>query len=107
MKVEFDELIYNCTYSWTNDYNGTGVAGCLFTSNINGNSIFIPAAGGCNDSIVAEVGSFGAYWSATYSRYINSFHQSWIFSIRETIVKAPNSVSKFYSGKTIRAVCDR
>ena len=47
------ELLGNTTSSWTTDYNGTGVAGMLFTSN-NGNSIFFPAAG-----VVVDRGSVG------------------------------------------------
>lgn len=39
------ELLDNTTSSWTTDYNGTGVAGTIFTSNNNRNSIFFPAAG--------------------------------------------------------------
>lgn len=47
------ELLNNTTSSWTTDYNGTGVAGMIFTSN-NGNSIFFPAAG-----VVVDRGSVG------------------------------------------------
>lgn len=39
------ELIDNTTSSWTTNYNGTGVAGMILTSNSNRNSIFFPAAG--------------------------------------------------------------
>ena len=42
---ECQELIDNTTSEWVNNYNGTGVAGCIFTSNVNSNSIFVPAAG--------------------------------------------------------------
>jgi hypothetical protein len=48
------ELLDNTTSSWTADYNGTGVAGMIFTSNNNGNSIFFPAAG-----VVIDRGSVG------------------------------------------------
>ena len=58
------ELLDNTTSSWTTDYNGTGVAGVVFTSN-NGNSIFFPAAG-----IVVGRGSIGqgegfSVWSSS------------------------------------------
>ena len=43
--AEWTELRNNCTWTWTDDYNGTGVAGQIVTSNINGYSIFLPAAG--------------------------------------------------------------
>ena len=39
------ELLDNTTSSWTTDYNGTGVAGMILTSNNNRNSVFFPAAG--------------------------------------------------------------
>lgn len=42
---EMFELTENTTSGWVDDYNGTGVAGCILTSNVNGNSIFVPAAG--------------------------------------------------------------
>lgn len=44
-RTQAQELIDNCTAQWQTNYNGTGVAGMLLTSNINGNSIFIPASG--------------------------------------------------------------
>ncbi len=37
------ELINNCTWTWTSNYNGTGIAGMEVLSN-NGNSIFLPEA---------------------------------------------------------------
>lgn len=65
------ELLDNTTSSWTTDYNGTGVAGMIFTSNNNGNSIFFPAAG-----VVIGGGSDGhgegfSIWSS--SRNSNSW----------------------------------
>ena len=43
--AEQDELRTECTWTWTDDYNGTGVEGCIVTSKINDNHIFLPAAG--------------------------------------------------------------
>lgn len=59
------ELLDNTRSSWTTNYNGTGVAGMIFTSNNNGNSIFFPAAG-----VVADRGSVGqggwfSIWSSS------------------------------------------
>ncbi|MDD6781352.1 MAG: hypothetical protein PUD89_00240 [Bacteroidales bacterium] len=63
--AEWTELRENCTWTWTNDYNGTGVAGRIVTSNINGNSIFLPAAGyRCNDDSY-HAGNYGHYWSSS------------------------------------------
>ena len=67
---ECRELIDNCTYTWTDDYNGTGVAGGILKSKINGNSIFLPAAGYRSDADLSLAGYIGYYWSSYgYSRY--------------------------------------
>ena len=62
---DLQELIYSCNRVWTDDYNGTGVKGSIFTSRVNGKSVFFPAAGYCNNSSVNLVGSEGNYWSAS------------------------------------------
>lgn len=61
-KKQFEELLKNCEYKWT---ERNEVKGCLFTSKINGNSIFFPAAGRRYDSEVDYVGSDGFYWSSS------------------------------------------
>lgn len=63
--AEWTELLENCTRTWTNDYNGTGVAGRIVTSKINGNSIFLPAAGSRNDESLGDAGYYGRYWSSS------------------------------------------
>lgn len=63
---ECQELIDNCTSTMTDDYNGTGVSGYVFTSKTNGNSIFMPATGDCFDSSVLGQGSYGKCWSASW-----------------------------------------
>lgn len=60
-KTEMVELYNNCTWTWTslNGVNGMEVTGP------NGNSIFLPAAGGRDGSSSVYVGSHGGYWSST------------------------------------------
>ena len=58
---EIRELVENCSWKWTT-YNG--VKGRLVTGP-NGNSIFLPAAGGRFVTNVGGVGDCGDYWSAT------------------------------------------
>lgn len=60
---EFWDLVDYTTNEWI---TVNGIAGRKFTSRINGNSIFLPAAGFryCNGS-VSYVGSEGFYWSST------------------------------------------
>lgn len=61
--AEFQELIDNCTAVWT---TLNGVAGYLCTSNVNGNSIFIPAAGVYEGTSLNDRGNYGGYWSSSY-----------------------------------------
>ena len=66
--TEWAELINTCTLTWTGDYNGTGVAGIIVTSNISGytdKSIFLPAAGRRNGARLNGAGSNGRYWSSS------------------------------------------
>ena len=57
---ELKELSENCTWKWTtqNGVNGYNVEGP------NGNSIFLPAAGGRSGSSLYDVGSSGYFWSS-------------------------------------------
>ncbi len=64
-KEECEELLDNCTLKWVYSYKGTGVAGRIVTSNINGNSIFLPAAGCRNDDVLNDAGRNGIYWSSS------------------------------------------
>ncbi|MBO5848484.1 MAG: DUF1566 domain-containing protein [Bacteroidales bacterium] len=74
-KTEMQELINNCTWTWTTQ---NGVNGCKVTSKTNGNSIFLPAAGYRGGSSLYRDGSLGSYWSSTpnesdsnYANYLN------------------------------------
>ena len=60
---EFVELNNNCDSEWTDE---DGVAGRRFTSRINGNSIFFPAAGLYNGTSLYGRGTHGIYWSSTW-----------------------------------------
>ena len=61
-KEQFNELIKNCFYGFIN-YNG--VRGGMFTSKINGNSIFIPASGYAWGGSFSNVGDYGVLWSSS------------------------------------------
>ena len=100
-KRQFTELIDNCNVTWTNDYNGTGVAGKVFTSKVNGNSVFFPAAGYCFYSSVYNVGSEGEYWSASFATLLNA----WFISFHSGGV----GVNHYYKwcGHPVRGVCKK
>lgn len=69
--ADFKELYDNCTFVWTTQ---NGMNGCLFTSNVNGNSLFLPAAGNYNGLELRSLGSNGDYWSATYYNDKNAYY---------------------------------
>ena len=99
-KAELQELIDNCDVTWTDDYNRTGVKGSIFTSRVNGNSIFFPAAGYGYYSHMYDVGSVGKYWSASLasSGYANS--------LRLEINNITTNFSSSINGYSVRAVCE-
>ena len=58
---EWTELRTKCTWTWTTQ---NGVYGRKVTGP-NGNSIFLPAAGGRNGTSLYDAGSYGYYWSSS------------------------------------------
>ena len=66
--AEWTELRGKCSWTWTSNYNGTGVAVRIVTSNVEGykdKSIFLPAAGGRSVTSLSDAGSRGYYWSSS------------------------------------------
>ena len=59
--AEWTELRNNCTWTWTTQ---NGVNGRKVTSKVNGNSIFLPAAGARYGTTLYDAGSYGGYWSS-------------------------------------------
>lgn len=59
-KEEMQELVDSCTMEWTTVHK---VKGMKFTSKINGNSIFLPAAGNKYAKKTYSNGVGGCYWS--------------------------------------------
>ena len=57
-------------WTWTEDYNGTGVKGMIVTSVLPGymgNQIFLPAAGWREGTSLNEANSYAYYWSSSLS----------------------------------------
>jgi hypothetical protein len=61
--AEFYELCDNCTRTWVTQ---NGVNGRLFTSKINGNSVFFPCAGYYDGTTLYDEDSCGDYWSSSF-----------------------------------------
>lgn len=97
--AEQEELVNNCTSTWT---TVNGVAGRLFTSKTNGKTLFLPAAGVRGDASLGNAGSHGYYRSSSlssvyqYNAYILHFGSSNVIS-----------AITYYrcSGLPVRAVC--
>ena len=65
-KSDLEYLISsNVIYSWTDDYNGTGVHGFIITGkgSFSSASLFLPAAGYCGFTHLYDAGGYGYYWS--------------------------------------------
>jgi hypothetical protein len=56
----------NCTNKWVTNYEGSNIAGRLFTSKVNGNKLFFPAAGYFNGASLGNSGVNGYCWSAEF-----------------------------------------
>ena len=61
---EFNELLNNCTWEWT---TRGGVKGYKVISRVNGNAIFMPAAGYRAEESLESVGARGMYWASTHA----------------------------------------
>ncbi len=99
-RAEQDELrsTSNCTWTITTQ---NGVKGYKVTSKKNGNSIFLPVAGSCDDDYLDYTGSTGYYWSSSlstgdpiYAYYLrfSSSYVDWGYNTR-------------YYGRSVRPVC--
>ena len=94
---EQEEFFNNCTWEWTTQ---NGVEGIKVISKINGNSVFLPAAGYCDGSLY-DVGSYGGYWSS--SIYSSNLFRACYFCFRSYNME--RGYSYRYRGLSIRAVC--
>lgn len=99
---EWTELKTKCTWTWTDDYNGTGVGGVIMAAT-NGNSIFLPAAGNMSSDYNYYPGKVGYYWSSsiTTSPY-NSDAKDFMF---QSTGPYCSSFNRYY-GHPVRPVCD-
>jgi len=103
-QAEQEELYTNCTMTWTTNYQGTGIAGRIFTSNKTGytdQSIFLPAAGYFGGTTLLDVGSSGQYRSS--SLYTISSTYAWSLLLQSNYGNA--SYGYRYYGRSVRAVC--
>ena len=101
-RAEQDELrnTSNCTWTWITQ---NGVNGYKVTSKVNGNSIFLPAAGSRGSGYLDYAGTYGYYLSSSldasnsYSAYVVGFNLNFVNWI---------SSSGRIDGQSVRAVCE-
>ena len=62
--AECQELIDNCTWTYVEDYNGSGVNG-YEAKGTNGNSIFFPVTNYYNGNTLYNEGNYSYYWSSS------------------------------------------
>ena len=98
-KEEFDELRSICTSEWV---TMNGVPGLKFTSNKNGNSIFLPAAGYRGNDYLDSAGSYGHYWSS--SLYAGYPSYAYLMYFGSGYVNT-NSYYRYY-GRSVRPVSE-
>ena len=96
-KEEFEELTSHCTWFWTtrNGTNGYNVTGP------NGNSIFLPAAGGWQGTSVYGTGSYGCYWSS--SLYEDGSEAAWYLKFHSEDLDTQHCIYRYF-GLSVRPV---
>ena len=102
-QAELQALYDNTTNAWTTDYNGTGVAGRVFTSKKDtSKSIFLPATGYFGGTSVARVGSSGSCWSS--SLYTDDLAGAFHLYFNSDYVNPANSSYYRCYGRSVRPV---
>ena len=91
----------NCTWTWTDDYRGTGVAGEIVTAT-NDNSIFLPAAGYWDRITHINAGSKGYYWSS--SLFNSESYRAWFVWFSSSNVGRDYFFRSY--GRSVRPVSD-
>ncbi len=92
---EFGELLEECSWKWAGN-------GYMVTSEKNGNSIFLPAAGYRDGLTVDKAGSEGVYWSSSLD--ISSY-SAWRLFFDSSFPDAGGTTVR-YLGFSVRPVTD-
>ena len=101
--AEWTELRSNC--SWSSPVHKNETVGFEVTSNINGNSIFLPAAGFCSNSISSLNRYCDDYWSSTL--YVSNPSYAAYFYAYAWGGNIANSGWPRYRGMSVRPVCEK
>jgi hypothetical protein len=98
---QFKELVKNTIKEKQTDFNGVkGLNGLLYTSKINGNSIFFPNTGNY-DGTSHEEKNLVTLWTANISSVDNSFYATYFYGNSST----PFASNTRFCGYPVRPVC--
>ena len=78
--AEWTELMESCSWTWTSNFNETGMSGMIVTSNKAGftdKSIFLPASGYWREDSLDGFWKDGEYWSSSLS-FSDPFDSWWV-----------------------------
>lgn len=115
-KEEFQELIDNCDYEWVTIDSSSIVVGKhsgeMFTSRINGKSVFFPTTGYLIDKQRGTFGldEYGLYWSASiyyHNKYGYISNNAWTSSPLDRGAKMSLSFGGRYLGQSVRPVAKK
>ena len=98
---EWEELEKNCSWKWI--WGKNGLNGYEVTSKINGNSIFLPAAGFKWGISASNVRSIGRYWSSSKSKDDSLGYWGFMFDYKDVDGK---TYSDHWAGLSVRPVLD-
>ena len=99
--AEQQELINNCTWTWTTQ---NGVNGCKVIGP-NGNSIFLPAAGLMSEGTLFNAASTGLYWSSSLDTdYPHNTYRVQFNSGSDDVAWYDYFYNRAY-GQSVRPVC--
>ncbi|MBQ0070121.1 MAG: leucine-rich repeat protein, partial [Bacteroidales bacterium] len=100
---EMEDLLNSayCSWTWKENYNGSGVNGYEVKSNSNGNTIFFPAAGHRDDKKLSGESFGGDYGSSSLDPSYSDY--AFILSFWSGKAEMKNDYYRYY-GRSVRAV---
>ena len=96
------ELLEACSWKWTDNFNGSGVAGTVGTSKANGNTIFFPASGYYDGKKLIPDASH-AVWSSSVNSEFTYLADLFFFGSDGSSIARSH---RMY-GRTVRAVAGK
>ena len=102
-KEDFEELLGRTTNSLVTNYNNiSGLNGRVFTSKVNGNTLFIPAAGFCYGSDFDSVGSDCYLWSSSLT--LDRPDLAYYLTFYSDDINLNDDFNRYY-GFSVRPIC--